>query len=133
MLILEGSDLIGKSTAYKMLSKYLNVQDRHMPFTEAIKPDSIDVKTIKQEVAEHRDWLFVILYVSNNEWFDVRLSRRDNPDEFDVQCRAYNQGYIAASKLLVDYPNVISIDVYGLDPYQKCGKIFSEYLKYENS
>ncbi len=130
MLILEGCDLIGKSTAFKVLKEYISIQDRDLDFTNAITDKDYDLEKLNKTLLNHPNDLFVILYTSNLEWFDLRLPRRESPDQYDVKCREYNQQYIEALRFLDYHPNIIGLDVYGMTPLEKISQVFKIHLGY---
>jgi thymidylate kinase len=129
-IVLEGSDLVGKSTAVRLLQGMVEVQDRLMPFTESIEPDKIDYEQLRDSVLKNLDALIVVLVIKDDSILLRRLAARDNPDQYDLKCVEYNRQYRKAASYLNDQRNVVVVEVDGLNKYQKTARIVEEYLRY---
>lgn len=131
-VILEGCDLVGKSTAVKMLKDILPVEDRLMAFTESIEPNTIDWAKLIGAVESVPDALIVILIIRDDSILLRRLAARENPDQYDVKCVEYNNGYRKVASFLNDRRNVAIIEVDGLNKYQKTARIVEEILRFKD-
>jgi thymidylate kinase len=130
-VILEGSDLVGKSTAFRLLKGMVEVQDRLMPFTESIETDRIDYEKLRDSALKNLNSLIVVLVIKDDSILLRRLAARDNPDQYDMKCVEYNRQYRQAASYLSDLKNVVKIEVDGLNKYQKTARIVEEYLRYK--
>ncbi len=131
-IILEGPDLVGKSTGVTLLKGILPVEDRLMDFTESIDANNIDYTKLLNAVDSVGETLIVILYIRDDNILLRRLKQRENPDQYDLKCVDYNRQYRKVASFLNDRQNVVSIEVDGLNKYQKTSRIVEEYLRYKD-
>ena len=129
-VILEGCDLVGKSTAVKLLKEIIPMEDRLKEFTESLEPHGIDYARLQNAVDSVEGALIIILFIRDDNILQRRLSLRENPDQYDVKCVDYNRQYRKAASFLNDRANVVSIEVDGLNKFQKTARIVEEFLRY---
>lgn len=121
LIIVEGTDLIGKSTVVKELIKLgYNCLDRDQhDFSDYIllnKHPMISAEQIKNAYINEHNYVIVALYTSDNNILGERFSERlrsDSISPYDEQCGEYNLLYIRIIQELCKFNeiNIIPIDI----------------------
>lgn len=116
-LIIEGTDLIGKTTLCNSLKDTFDVSDRLLELTQQINKDG-SLKSedkIKEIVSNiNKDTTLLILITTQTDILEERLSNRiseGTADEFDKECVLYNYSYIEIMKLIYPFSNVICLNI----------------------
>lgn len=96
-IVLEGTDLIGKTTQKNILKDLgYDVEDRKKEIYSYINFDSNEkdiIKSITEELNKS-NYLLIVMYVSIDQILETRIKERGNKcDLFDLQAVKYNKLY----------------------------------------
>lgn len=133
-IILEGTDMIGKTTILSSLNELLPnmVFDRDRNFSLCIGLNNVD-PAIHNIVAESPESLYIILYTHNNSTLEQRLEDRKMNDPskispYDLDAIQYNISYKKAACLLSASTNVVSICIDDKTPFNIISEIVQTFL-----
>lgn len=136
LIIVEGTDLIGKSTVVEMLIKsgYVCLDRDQYGFSNHVtlfeKPETM-VNKVRYNYAGRDNYRIIIMYTSDNSILDERLISRITEhallSEYDFKAADYNCIYHQMLNQFLDEGDkeIISIDVFGKTP----DMIIDELLK----
>jgi hypothetical protein len=133
-IIIEGSDLVGKSTIVdNLLALNLNVKDRDKNICNEVILDieRKNIENIKKYIENHNNWLFVFFYFDNNDKKLIEyMDKLPKIDKYDELYKEYNKIY----KLIIDhiqsYDNVLIIKrTTKQTPYKVIQKILKKYVE----
>jgi len=134
-LVLEGTDMIGKTTVRNILRGSLPTQisDRLPDFSKCIGLDEVHADLPQVVQSSQSTKLFIVLYTHNNEDLEKRLEDRKsrNPlkvSVYDEDAVRYNIVYKKALLMLQSEPNVVGICVDGKTPFEVAAEVLHVYL-----
>lgn len=135
-MVLEGSDLIGKTTMATMLNMWFpdTVSDRMPALSAAIGEFKYEPRGLTL-VKNNPDTLFVILYVKDSTLLEERLEAklRSDPfkvDDFDRRTALYNRVYQNFAAAAMEYGNVLLLAVDGKTSFDLASEIANKWLGY---
>jgi phosphoribosylaminoimidazole-succinocarboxamide synthase len=137
-VVLEGTDLIGKTTLREILWHALGlreVEDRRKEFSDSVGVKEIDWVKIRELMRSESRTLFILLYSTDESILTDRLKRlqdADSADEYDVETVAYNKSYreVAIGVMLDQIQNCLAVDVTKYrSPYDIAVHIISQYIR----
>jgi len=119
-LYLEGSDLIGKTSACAFLKPvFPDIKDRHKSFTnsfpiikeESDKKDYSVDKSAISNLLNDSNKLFIVLYADDESIIEKRKKQRKIIDEFDLHAEFYNTHYRNLKSDFYENDSVAFVDI----------------------
>ena len=132
-IVIEGTDLIGKSTLTKNL-KFLNlpVRDRDENIYKNITLDikENEINQIKNHIKENKNILFVFLYINpKNKRVINFLDNIPKENEYDENYLAYNESYMKTIEKIKNLSNVLVIErTFKITPYEIVREIIKKFI-----
>lgn len=123
LIIIEGTDLIGKSTIVKELIQYGYIcldRDQYdfSNYVTLYENPHTSAERIRQAYTGRQNYKIIVLYTSDNSLISDRLSIRiknSEISEYDMEAEKYNTVYMS----ILDHLSHSGIDMIGIDVYGK--------------
>jgi len=132
-IIIEGTDLLGKSTIAKNL-KTLNLpvkdRDENIYKNVIINISENELNQIKNHIEKNKNSLFVFLYITKDKKVINFLDNLPKEDDFDENYLAYNESYLKIIEQIKNFDNVLIIErTYEITPFEIVREIIKKFIE----